>query len=339
MISLLLRGMALLPSAWIEVLVMLQVYLLATVYVVKELLFEATNQGVKKRLENDIRKSSAIRSARNKSVLVTGADGTIGREVVKKLLRYDFTVHALVGDRKKAKEMFSSLNGSQMPLTLYEVDFEDPHEMAKFARGFVGRCTNLSVVVLCAGTMLAPPKLVNNIESHMCVNVVSQALLLHLLDPIMTSDTRVTALSSSTAWVAFFTSAVFQQDPLSYYIGPYEAYCFSKLVLSTYIEELARHRPQSMVSLHPGVIPGTLYRHTNPVVKFVTYCILPFLLRSPSFSALLVLHTTLRDDQVTGAYYEDGVPKALCSRLSEKDKMCIFKSVQRQVEEWARLED
>ncbi|EPB71487.1 hypothetical protein ANCCEY_09424 [Ancylostoma ceylanicum] len=272
MISLLLRGMALLPSAWIEVLVMLQVYLLATVYVVKELLFEATNQGVKKRLENDIRKSSAIRSARNKSVLVTGADGTIGREVVKKLLRYDFTVHALVGDRKKAKEMFSSLNGSQMPLTLYEVDFEDPHE------------------------------LVNNIESHMCVNVVSQALLLHLLDPIMTSDTRVTALSSSTAWVAFFTSAVFQQDPLSYYIGPYEAYCFSKLVLSTYIEELARHR-------------------------------------SPSFSALLVLHTTLRDDQVTGAYYEDGVPKALCSRLSEKDKMCIFKSVQRQVEEWARLED
>ncbi|KAL6740584.1 hypothetical protein Aduo_013928 [Ancylostoma duodenale] len=339
MISSLHRGMALLPSAWIEVLVMLQVYVLAAVYVVKELLFEAFNQGIKKRLEDEIRKSLAIRSARTKSVLVTGADGTIGREVVKKLLRYDFTVHALVGDRRKAKEMFSSLNGSHMPLTLYEVDFEDPHEVAKFARGFVGRCTDLSVVVLCAGTMLAPPKFVDNIESHMCVNVVSQALLLHLLDPIMTSDTRVTALSSSTAGVAFFTSTVLEQEPLSYYIGPYEAYCFSKLVLSTYIEELARQRPQNMVSLHPGVIPGTLYRHTNTIVKFVTYCILGYFLRSPSFSALLVLHTTLRDDQVSGAYYEDCVPKTLCSRLSEKDKMSLFKFVQRQVEEWARLED
>ncbi|KIH56589.1 oxidoreductase, short chain dehydrogenase/reductase family protein, partial [Ancylostoma duodenale] len=320
------------------------------------------NQGIKKRLEDEIRKSLAIRSARTKSVLVTGADGTIGKEVVKKLLRYDFTVHALVGDRRKAKEMFSSLNGSQMPLTLYEVDFEDPHEVAKFARGFVGRCTDLNVVVLCAGTMLAPPKFVDNIESHMCVNVVSQALLLHLLDPIMTSDTRVTALSSSTAGVAFFTSTVLEQgkfsvvkvvlagvnepplhvsfiEPLSYYIGPYEAYCFSKLVLSTYIEELARQRPQNMVSLHPGVIPGTLYRHTNTIIKFVTYCILGYFLRSPSFSALLVLHTTLRDDQVSGAYYEDCVPKALHSRLSEKDKMSLFKSVQRQVEEWARLED
>lgn len=40
MISLLLRTMSQLPSAWIEVLVMLQLYALAAVYIVKELLFE-----------------------------------------------------------------------------------------------------------------------------------------------------------------------------------------------------------------------------------------------------------------------------------------------------------
>ncbi|VDM77400.1 unnamed protein product [Strongylus vulgaris] len=241
MLPLLLRYMALLPARWIELLVMLQVYVLAAVYIVKELLFEATNQGIKKRLENDIRKSRALHSARNKTVLVTGADGTIGREVVKKLLRYDFTVHALVGDRKKAKEFFASMNGSRLPLTIYEVDFGDPNEVAKFARGFVTRCTELNIVVLCAGTMLAPPKvakfargfvtrftelnivvlcagtmlappkLVDNIETHMRVNVLSQALLLHLLDPILTSDSRITALSSSTARIAFFTSSLLQQ--------------------------------------------------------------------------------------------------------------------------------
>ncbi|VDK55685.1 unnamed protein product [Cylicostephanus goldi] len=223
----------------------------------------------------------------------------------------------MVGDRKKARELFAPMIASKSPLTLYEVDLEDPREVSKFSRGFVLRCMELDVVILCAGTMLARPKIVDNIETHMRVNVLSQALLLHMLHPILTSKSRITALSSSTARVAFFSSALLQQDPLSYYVGPYEAYCFSKLVLSIYVAELSRQRHHA-VSMHPGVIPGTLYRHCNRFVKFVTYFILPEILRSPTFSALLVLHTTLRDDQIAGAYYEDCTPQDLCSRVLEE---------------------
>ncbi|CAJ0601032.1 unnamed protein product [Cylicocyclus nassatus] len=320
MFALLLRYMALLPAAWIELIVMLQVYVLAALFIVKELVFEATKQGTDKVLENDLQKCRALHSASNKTVLVTGADGTIGREVVRRLLRYGCTVHAMVGDRKKAKELFASAIASKSPLTLYEVDFEEPREVSKFTRGFVLRCVELDVVILCAGTMLARPKIVDNIETHMRVNVLSQVLLLHSLDPIMTSKTRIAALSSSTARVAFFSSSLLQQDPLGYYIGPYEAYCFSKLILSVYIAELSRQKPYHAVSVHPGVIPGTLYRHCNKFVRFVTYFVLPVFLRSPTFSALLVLHTTLRDDQIAGAYYEDGVPQDLCSRVSEENK-------------------
>ncbi|PIO62251.1 hypothetical protein TELCIR_16200, partial [Teladorsagia circumcincta] len=76
-----------------------------------------------------------------------------------------------------------------MPLTLYEVDFADPHEIAKFARGFVNRCGEISVMVFCAGTML------------------------------------------DDAEICYFSVASF--------------------------------RPQRIVTMHPGVVPGTLYRHTN----------------------------------------------------------------------------
>ncbi|VDO82719.1 unnamed protein product [Heligmosomoides polygyrus] len=340
MVAFLLRYMmSFLSALWVEWLVMIQVYILAGYCALKELLFEATNQGIKKRLENEVRRSHALRSARNKRVFITGADGTIGREVVKKFLRYDFTVHALVGNRKKANELFASLNGSRMPLTLYEVDLADPNEVAKFARGFVGRCGELSVVVFCAGTMLAKPQVVDNVEHHMCVNAVSQALLLHLLKPLLAPDARVTFLSSSTAKVAYFSSSILQSDPLSYYIGPYQAYCFSKLVLSVYVEQLAQLGSYCYATVHPGVIPGTLYRHTNLFVKFVTYLILPFLLRRSSFSALLVVHTTLRDDLKNGSYYEDCVAERIGGRLSEEDRQTVFKAVQKQVEHWARLED
>ncbi|PIO59050.1 hypothetical protein TELCIR_19499, partial [Teladorsagia circumcincta] len=121
-------------------------------------------------------------------------------------------------------------------------------------------------------------------------------------------------------------------DLLSYYIGPYQAYCLSKLVLSVFVEQLSQHRPQRIVTMHPGVVPGTLYRHTNMLVKFVTYFILPYLLRRPTFSALLVVHTALRDDLVTGSYYEDGEAKRLGDRLTVKDKESIYKCVQKQVQ-------
>ncbi|KAK6052772.1 oxidoreductase, short chain dehydrogenase/reductase family protein [Cooperia oncophora] len=332
-------AMALLPGAWIELVVMVQVYLLAACCALKELLFEAANQGIKRRLENEIRRSRAIRSAGHKRVFITGADGTIGREVVKKFLRNGFSVHALVGDRQKANIMFESLNGSQLPLTLYEVDFADPHEVSKFARGFVNRCGEINIMVFCAGTMLDDAEFIGDVERHMCVNVVSQMLLLNLLSPLLASDTRIVFLSSSTAKIAHYTSSVLQGDLLSYYVGPYQAYCFSKLVLSVFVEQLSQHSSQCVVTMHPGVIPGTLYRHTNFFVKFVTYFILPFLLRRPAFSALLVFHTALRDDLVSGSYYEDGVAKKLGDRLTEKDKQSIYKAIQRQVQEWSRLED
>ncbi|KAK6013091.1 oxidoreductase, short chain dehydrogenase/reductase family protein [Ostertagia ostertagi] len=203
-------GMAFLPGVWIELLVMFRVYMLAAYCALKELLFEAANQGIKKRLENEIRKSRAIRSARNKRVFITGADGTIGREVVRKFLRHGFTVHALVGNRAKANVLFESLNGSRMPLTLYEVDFADPHEVAKFARGFINRCGEISVMVLCAGTLLADVEFIGDVERHMCVNVVSQALLLNLLKPLLARDARILFLSSSTATVSHYTSSMLQ---------------------------------------------------------------------------------------------------------------------------------
>ncbi|KAK6013092.1 hypothetical protein OSTOST_21653, partial [Ostertagia ostertagi] len=128
-------------------------------------------------------------------------------------------------------------------------------------------------------------------------------------------------------------------DLLSYYVGPYQAYCLSKLVLSVYIEQLSQHRPQRIATMHPGVVPGTLYRHNNMLVKFVSYFILPFFLRRPTFSALLIVHTALRDDLVTGSYYEDGEAKRLGDRLTEKDKQSIYECVQRQVQDWSRLED
>ncbi|KJH46111.1 oxidoreductase, short chain dehydrogenase/reductase family protein [Dictyocaulus viviparus] len=312
-------GMALLSPPWIELLVMIQVYILAGIYAVKEIIFEVINQGIKKRLENEVLKSNAINHAGSKCVFITGGDGTIGREVIKRFLGYGYTVHATIGDRRKAFELVTSLGGSKLPLTLYDVDLLTPYEVTRFARGFVNKCGGLSIVIMCAGIMLSGPEFIDNVESHMCVNVVSQALLLHLLNPILLHDARILFLSSATAKVSHYTSPIFRKDPLSYYVGRYQAYCFSKLVLSVYIEQLSKKKSQLLATIHPGVIPGTLYRNTNKYVRYLTYIVLPYFLRKPAFGSLLIAHTAMRDDLISGSYYEDGSVKSLGEGLSEKE--------------------
>uniref|UniRef100_A0A158PAC7 Estradiol 17-beta-dehydrogenase n=1 Tax=Angiostrongylus cantonensis TaxID=6313 RepID=A0A158PAC7_ANGCA len=166
MAPLLRLAMELLPAPWIEMLVMIQVYVFAAVYATKELMFEVINRGIQKRLENDIMKSNAMRSAGAKCVLITGGDGTIGSEVIKRFLHYGYTVHATVGDVRKAVEVFASFGGPKLPLTLYDVDFLTPYEVAMFARGFVNRCSELNIVVMCAGTMLAAPEMEDGISTN-----------------------------------------------------------------------------------------------------------------------------------------------------------------------------
>uniref|UniRef100_A0A1I7WIL6 PKD_channel domain-containing protein n=1 Tax=Heterorhabditis bacteriophora TaxID=37862 RepID=A0A1I7WIL6_HETBA len=109
----------------------------------KHIVFIA-DQGIKVRLEKDLRESHLLKLRhRVKCAVVTGGDGTIGREVVKRLLHLHFNVHALVGDRNKAKKIFKPwlLKEKDNKLQLYNVDLSDPYSVPLHYKHASWSCT------------------------------------------------------------------------------------------------------------------------------------------------------------------------------------------------------
>ncbi|CAD6199464.1 unnamed protein product [Caenorhabditis auriculariae] len=306
----------------IELWVMVKIYLLAAFLAIRELIFDHLCD--KNSFSSEISQSECCKGPL-RCVIVTGANGTIGSEVVKDLLGLGFRVHALVHGVHKNTLPVNPL------LFLHEADFSDIHEVRRLTATLIKSVTRIDLVVCCAGVMLADRKIIDGIESHFMVNVMSQAFLLDRIENLFTPSTRIVFLSSATARCSYHQ---FGENMLSEYIGPYQAYAFSKLLLAVFVSESARERSWSIVSLHPGTVPGGLYRNANSVVRFVNRHFLPYLMRTPETSSRLVLHTALRHDFSNGCYYEDTKVVNVCQGISENDRKQIYQEVQRRIGIW-----
>ena len=139
----------------------------------------------------------------------------------------------------------------------------------------------------------------------MCVNLISQALILDKMSEYFCPETRIVALSSTCLRAAYNNGQLsggmsliilfapsHLENLLQKYVGPYHAYAMSKLALSIYISKLAEKkllisklkiiipfRNLKVATLHPGVVPGRLYRNVNFFLKFITYVVLPCIMR------------------------------------------------------------
>uniref|UniRef100_A0A1I7TDJ6 Epimerase domain-containing protein n=1 Tax=Caenorhabditis tropicalis TaxID=1561998 RepID=A0A1I7TDJ6_9PELO len=185
------------------------------------------------------------------------------------------------------------------------------------------------VAFFAPGIMLSPENRTSDgVELHNAVNVVGQAMLYEL---IQNECKRAIFLSSATARVACYS-----KDPnfLSVYAGPYQAYASSKLNLAVYVKEVAKDRQVTAVSLHPGTVPGHLYKNANYLVRYLNATLLPKLMRSPEMAALVVLHTIFRDDIQPGAYYEDMETVNVADWVPEEERTRIYETIHRRIDLW-----
>ncbi|PAV64564.1 hypothetical protein WR25_01660 [Diploscapter pachys] len=313
-----------------EWVVCVRIYFLALSCWISEIFFEYFTKGHAELLD-EIRKSEVNQQhVSEKVAVVTGADGTIGREVVRLLLSMNFTVHAIVGDSYKANEIFHGKAGYPSDrLRLYRRNFERNKEIIALSKLIAGKSKgNISMFVGCAGVMLVRKKYINNIESHLSVNVLANALFIKALQECFNERTRVLLLGSSACRVAMVPVLESEEQLLTNYVGPYQSYAYSKLALAAYVEHLSSSR-FTTACVHPGVVPSGLYRNTNFFVKLVTYIICPFFLRNGAFAALLVVHTATRNDLQKGSYYEDTKRIPVTDRLSIQHKQSLANAFNR----------
>ncbi|GMS96755.1 hypothetical protein PENTCL1PPCAC_18930 [Pristionchus entomophagus] len=241
---------------WIAVTV--QVYIIAAWVCARELLAELLwpkthRECVDALLESHFMKSRLVRiRAGTETALVTGADGTIGSQVVFLLIKLGFNVCALAGSAAKMRTVIENWAPVEKArVKVFQINFAEPLRMRTYLETLRERYEQFDVVVLAAGTMLSPDGPVHGFEQHAWVNVISQAAVLRAVEEKMADDARIVCLSSVCAHLALSSDLADAELLRSQRYGVYEAYARSKLHLAVYCEQLANCRRLRLSSLLP----------------------------------------------------------------------------------------
>ncbi|KAH7702873.1 oxidoreductaseshort chain dehydrogenase/reductase family protein [Aphelenchoides avenae] len=215
--------------------------------------------------------------------------------------------------------------------------------------------SSVDLLICNAGVMFHPDPYIATkngfIERHLGVNLMSHALLFSKLLPALEMVSSSNGYSCPDAKAVFLSSATCHagdlthflqgtdEDAWSYRLNAYKSYADSKLLIALYVNELSRRLaakscPVTVVSVHPGVIPGSLYRHVIKPLRFLIIHVLQRILRSGSDGAEQVLNLALTQatELVPGAYYEEGTAVNVAQAYTRSQASFLFDETNRRLE-------
>uniref|UniRef100_A0A183BPV2 Epimerase domain-containing protein n=1 Tax=Globodera pallida TaxID=36090 RepID=A0A183BPV2_GLOPA len=245
------------------------------------------------------------------TAVLTGADGTIGSEILDYLLSLEFYVFVIGMSAPH-------LDSDQMHFI--KCDLSDRNQVFEA----------VECVLLCASHI----DLLTIIEPHLAVNVLANAQLFasfaHRLEDSRIRSPRAVFVSSCTAHAGDLSLLLQDEEKFwCHRINGYKAYADSKLLLSVYVKYLNRilkYRQSkiAVVSVHPGIVPGKLYRNVFAPFRLVLNVFLKPFLRSPLLAATRVLDVAFADDLLEGSYYENGLVTAI-KRMDDAEFVWVSK--------------
>jgi len=243
-----------------------------------------------------------------KQFIVTGANGTIGKEIVKGLAKTGAAV-VLACRRKDAGEktieqIGKEANLSKEHLKVMEVDLSSQQSIRKFVNDFTSTHDKLDGLVQTASIVSQTKKLsVDGIEMTFATNVMAYFMLMELLQDIMKKSTPSRIVNVSSNYAGHMDLSDLQFDKRQYnHDSAYRQSKQAERMLSwTYAEKL-RDTGVTVNACHPGVV-------TSPL--------LAGLMSgggsdSPEKGAVVPLFLSLNPDleKVTGKYFYQSKEKA-----------------------------
>ena len=200
-----------------------------------------------------------------KTVLITGADGGIGRETTKGLAHKGATTVMACLDLNEAKPVYEEIKketGNEN-VEMMHVDLASLDSIRAFARHFSEQYKHLNVLINNAGTYHhTRQETAEGFEKTIGINYLGPFLLTHLLLPIIeqTPAARIINVSSN----AHFQGRIDVNDlhfQKKNYHG-FKAYAASKVAIVIFTRELAERLKEMDVTvnaLHPGHVATNIW--------------------------------------------------------------------------------
>jgi NAD(P)-dependent dehydrogenase (short-subunit alcohol dehydrogenase family) len=260
-----------------------------------------------------------------KTILITGADGGIGREITRALAKQGATLVMAcidVNDARPVCEAIAEESGNRA-IEMMQLDLASLASIRQFATSFSERYPQLHVLINNAGVYCAKrQETADGFEKAIGINYLGPFLLTHLLLPVLkkTPQSRIINVSSN----AYAQGRLDLNDlHLNKRYQGFKAYANSKLAVVLFTLELAERLKDSGITVnavHPGHVatniwnmwPGTWY-------QALLFRIIRMFARSPEDAAQNSVFLTTADEVkgVTGTYFDDRKPKALAPACND----------------------
>jgi WW domain-containing oxidoreductase len=243
-----------------------------------------------------------------KTVLVTGVNSGLGLESARVLAMRGARVLAAARTAEKARDACRTLAGDFVPLAC---ELSEPASVRACADEVLRLGRPVDVVLCNAGIMALPERtIVHGQELQFLTNHVGHFVLVRGLLDALAEEARVVVVSSAAHTWAPAAGIQFDDLTLSRGYSGRSAYGQSKLANILFARSLARRFAGSRKtanSLHPGVIPTNLSRHSGPLVRIAKPLASAIALKTIAEGAATQCYVAAhpRLEGVSGEYFSD----------------------------------
>ena len=199
-----------------------------------------------------------------KTVLITGADGGIGRETTKGLARTGATIVMACIDLNEAKPVYEAIKNEtgNENVEMMQLDLASLDSIRGFAKHFSQQYKHVNVLINNAGTYHhTRQETTEGFEKTIGINYLGPFLLTNLLLPVIrkTPAARIINVSSNAHYQGHINVNDLQYH--NNYTG-FKAYTASKVAIVLFTRELAERLKGSDVTvnaLHPGHVATNIW--------------------------------------------------------------------------------
>jgi NAD(P)-dependent dehydrogenase (short-subunit alcohol dehydrogenase family) len=234
---------------------------------------------------------------KTKTVLVTGANKGIGREVARRLAELEMTVLVGARDRERGEAAVEGLRKTSRDVHLVSLDVADEQSVARAAAEVAERFGKLDVLVnnagIAVGAAAPSSQRVEAMRQIFATNVFGAVSVTQAFLPLLEKSPAARIVNVSSALGSLGLAA----DPGSpiAQLGSLFGYAASKTALNAFTVRLAHELRDKRIKVNaacPGYVATDLNGHTGP--------------RSVEQGAEIVVRlATLPDDGPTGGFFDD----------------------------------
>ena len=234
---------------------------------------------------------------KTKTVLVTGANKGIGREVARRLAELEMTVLVGARDRERGEAAVEGLRKTSRDVHLVNLDVADEQSVARAAAEVAERFGKLDVLVnnagIAVGAAAPSSQRVEAMRQIFATNVFGAVSVTQAFLPLLEKSPAARIVNVSSA-LGSLGLAADPESPIAQ-LGSLFGYAASKTALNAFTVRLAHELRDKRIKVNaacPGYVATDLNGHTGP--------------RSVEQGAEIVVRlATLPDDGPTGGFFDD----------------------------------